>query len=177
MFHGYTISYIFRSTLSKTCVYSPTAETHTCSAEAGLAGLEMLLFLMPYLILLVSNVSIHFVCTETLLMWQETKTLEFWNVMCFDVTHLQKPSPQVYTKSAQRQVDLKLAAWLFILLAPINSVENLQRKGRKRMGVMGGWSFRCEEDLLLLWQEAAGSKWNKNKQFWLMVNGDVKLCK
>jgi len=31
--------------------------------------------------------------------------------MCFDVTRLQKPSPQVYTKSAQRQVDLKSAAF------------------------------------------------------------------
>lgn len=32
--------------------------------------------------------------------------------MCFDVTHLQKPSLQVYTKSAQRQVDLKSAAFV-----------------------------------------------------------------
>lgn len=77
MFYGYTIYYIFRSVLSKTRVYSLTAKTHTCSAEVGLAGLVMLLFLMPYLILLVSNVSIHFVCTETLLMWQETKIQEF----------------------------------------------------------------------------------------------------
>lgn len=69
--------------------------------------------------------------------------------MCFDVTHPQKPSPQVYTKSAQRQVDLKSAAFIclevlepnaynqqlytmlvwFISLAMRNGVENLEKKG------------------------------------------------
>lgn len=62
------------------------------------------------------------------------------------MTHLQKPLPRVYTKSAQRQVDLMLAAWF----SERNSVENLERKKHEWMGVMGGWSFRCEEDLLLL---------------------------